>query len=288
MTYNPSRYEYPYGIHLLDDLHNLFPELLYDPGMFPGNQLLTFMQMRTNELFPADYAHNRTQYRLYQLERRRREAGIPLPSLHQTPQRRRVTPIPVPATPARPTRPVSRQVPHPEPQPQPQVHTQYQTYTIPLTNLFSTLLGSAATGPTGATDEEEEGHVGMQAMQWNPITVTTTPTTTTNLLNTLMVSALLGQPSQDLTDLLTPVVVAPTAAQLAAGTIVSSLEPPADVTCTICQDHAPPVPTATEWRILRHCGHRFHRTCIDQWFRQNVHCPVCRHDIREVNTETAN
>jgi hypothetical protein len=34
-------------------------------------------------------------------------------------------------------------------------------------------------------------------------------------------------------------------------------------------------------RRLNRCGHTFHTTCIDTWFQRNVHCPVCRHDIRE-------
>ncbi len=49
-------------------------------------------------------------------------------------------------------------------------------------------------------------------------------------------------------------------------------------TCSICQD------TYTEGQAIRsltHCSHRFHKSCIDQWFEQNVHCPVCRFDIRE-------
>ena len=34
-------------------------------------------------------------------------------------------------------------------------------------------------------------------------------------------------------------------------------------------------------RTLTHCGHRFHVLCIDNWFQRNVHCPLCRHDIRD-------
>lgn len=238
MSFNPNRYEYPYGIHLLDDIHNLFPEIMYDAGMFPGNQLLAFLQMRTAELFPEEFSHSRAQYRLYQLERRRREVGIP-----QTP--RRPQPMRVPQ---------ARRLRQQQPQPATVATAAataaaipFQTYTIPLTQLF-----------TGT----EEGDVG----------------TGNNILNALLATVFLG--NQGLTDLLTPVAVAPTPQQLAAATIVSSLEPPADVTCAICQDHAQT--DATGWRIIRHCGHRFHCSCIDEWFRQNVHCPVCRHDIRDI------
>lgn len=32
---------------------------------------------------------------------------------------------------------------------------------------------------------------------------------------------------------------------------------------------------------IRHCGHYFGRDSFNQWFNNNVHCPICRHDIRE-------
>ena len=44
--------------------------------------------------------------------------------------------------------------------------------------------------------------------------------------------------------------------------------------CTICQDS---VTCATR---IRHCGHCFHGSCLEQWFSMSPRCPVCRHDIR--------
>jgi hypothetical protein len=32
---------------------------------------------------------------------------------------------------------------------------------------------------------------------------------------------------------------------------------------------------------IRHCGHTFRRDAIQNWFRSNVKCPVCRYDIRD-------
>ena len=32
---------------------------------------------------------------------------------------------------------------------------------------------------------------------------------------------------------------------------------------------------------IRHCEHMFHEDAINNWFRLNVRCPVCRYDIRE-------
>lgn len=54
-------------------------------------------------------------------------------------------------------------------------------------------------------------------------------------------------------------------------------EPNATGNCAICQDHV----SSSAVRI-RQCGHGFHRTCISQWFRSSVRCPVCRHDIRQM------
>ena len=33
-------------------------------------------------------------------------------------------------------------------------------------------------------------------------------------------------------------------------------------------------------RQLLHCGHLFHQSQFDEWFQNNVRCPVCRYDIR--------
>lgn len=32
---------------------------------------------------------------------------------------------------------------------------------------------------------------------------------------------------------------------------------------------------------IRQCGHIFHRQSLNEWFQQNVRCPMCRYDIRD-------
>lgn len=32
---------------------------------------------------------------------------------------------------------------------------------------------------------------------------------------------------------------------------------------------------------IRHCGHCFRQNALNNWFRENVRCPVCRYDIRD-------
>jgi hypothetical protein len=58
-----------------------------------------------------------------------------------------------------------------------------------------------------------------------------------------------------------------------------------DDICAICQDN---IENNQNVRRLVHCNHYFHQDCIDTWFRGNVHCPTCRHDIRETDQSNIN
>lgn len=80
-----------------------------------------------------------------------------------------------------------------------------------------------------------------------------------------------------------PVPVIPSAQQIAAAT--ETHVGVTETTCTICQE---PVECATR---IRRCGHCFHGQCIAEWFTMNTRCPMCRHDIRDLqrsNTNTNN
>jgi hypothetical protein len=70
-----------------------------------------------------------------------------------------------------------------------------------------------------------------------------------------------------------PISVFPTEAQVTAATETRSNL--VDTQCSICQE------TTTSGLAIRHCGHCFHSTCIQQWFTLNPRCPVCRYDIRD-------
>lgn len=71
-----------------------------------------------------------------------------------------------------------------------------------------------------------------------------------------------------------PVPVVPTADQVRAAT--ESHVNVRDQNCAICQES---VECATR---IRACGHCFHSACIGEWFSMNPRCPVCRHDIRNL------
>lgn len=77
-----------------------------------------------------------------------------------------------------------------------------------------------------------------------------------------------------------PVPVVPTATQIDAA-VDRHVNVP-DTNCAICQEV---VPCATR---IRACGHCFHHQCISQWFTMNTRCPVCRHDIRDLQRRSVN
>jgi len=78
---------------------------------------------------------------------------------------------------------------------------------------------------------------------------------------------------------LDPVVVRPTTEEISTATSLrqAARADEQDI-CAICQDR---YTEGQAIRVLNQCHHAFHKGCIDPWFERNVHCPVCRHDIRE-------
>lgn len=73
-----------------------------------------------------------------------------------------------------------------------------------------------------------------------------------------------------------PVIVRPTLEQINNGTSIVENLSITDI-CTICQDS---MEGTHRNRRINHCNHTFHDSCINTWFRRNVRCPTCRHDIR--------
>ena len=51
-----------------------------------------------------------------------------------------------------------------------------------------------------------------------------------------------------------------------------------DLECSICMDNA------IQGAVVTSCGHRFHQSCIQEWFRQsrNRSCPYCRTSVTEL------
>jgi hypothetical protein len=79
-----------------------------------------------------------------------------------------------------------------------------------------------------------------------------------------------------------PVVVHATPEQILAATDTATPQDDSG-NCAICQETL-----TTPATRIRHCGHSFHTTCISEWFTRSVHCPNCRHDIRNWTFDNPN
>jgi hypothetical protein len=78
-----------------------------------------------------------------------------------------------------------------------------------------------------------------------------------------------------------PVIVRPSRDVISRNTTIQpGSQSPNNSACAICQDT---IQVNDVCRKLNACNHVYHKTCIDQWFESNVHCPTCRHDIRETS-----
>lgn len=264
MAFSYTNFQNPYGFSLLDELHNFFPELLYDDVLFQ-DMMPRYLRFRTHELFPAAFTRQQNMYRLYLATNRRTRAAsqwlnppapastpvrvvsstvIPAPATAPIPESTPAPSTPAPSTPVRPQR---TQVP-PDAPARPTRTNEVLTelvsalMTLPLANEVPSLRGLNINQNTGP--------------MW------------TYMGGTF-----------DLNNLWNDVEVAPSAEQIAEGSIVVDQSAvPADVNCAICLDRG----ENGQWRRL-HCSHYFHHDCVGRWFAQHVACPVCRTDIRDLS-----
>lgn len=269
---NLRDYETLYGVGLLDDLHNYFPGLLYEPEQFRSvAQVLMYVQRQTHRRFDL-FTFGQTAYN---------ERRAPLP-----------VPVPVPILPTMNANP-----PPMNPVAPPPISS---SVSIPLVSQSLrgssrvSLLQQAAPSmyeqEQGQEEEEEEEefeqvHQMIMGMRSNGRAI---PLQNNNATIQLL-SALLNLPTLPSVNtnsfpagFLNPVVVRPTQEQITSSTTLTTLETLSTENCAICQDN---ITAQSEQREINHCHHTFHRGCIDTWFQQNVHCPVCRHDIRENSSQ---
>lgn len=82
-----------------------------------------------------------------------------------------------------------------------------------------------------------------------------------------------------------PVTVSPSQQEIEAATSSITFEelPEGVTSCPITME---PFTENTELLRINHCGHVFARPGIMRWFRNHISCPVCRHDIRNINGNT--
>lgn len=80
-------------------------------------------------------------------------------------------------------------------------------------------------------------------------------------------------------NLLTPVIVRPSHDIIQQATTLETIQEPLPTgICVICQEE---YAVGNAVRRIRHCQHFFHNDCIMQHFDSSVRCPTCRHDIRD-------
>ena len=249
-----TAYEELYGIGLLDDLHNFFPAILYEANRFQSvTQLLQYIRQQARNRFDlfsfGERAYEDTQVRSRQ---RTTTASVSLSfeapaSLHPN--------IPIP----------SNAPAHNAPDAEDDLDEGE----------------GAGVGPSDSQNMDRLLMVALMDILANGShrsSVSVRPLQ--NPLGSSLSSLLNGRDSSLFTfdNLLQPVVVRPTQDQITAGSQLLQLTEPDH--CSICQDS---ISTTQPARRLTVCQHVFHQGCIDTWYNRNVHCPICRHDIREQN-----
>ena len=94
--------------------------------------------------------------------------------------------------------------------------------------------------------------------------------------------------NDDFTNFMTPVVIRPTLEQINTATVTSSydlIENPVNTCCPISTVEFRNEDIVTK---ILYCGHIFLKIELENWFRSNVRCPMCRYDIRNYRSNTQN
>ena len=305
IPHNPNHYETVYGFSVLDELHNFMPEFLYDDTIFQ-NEMLAYMRHRVRNLFHDTYIRQQHMYTIYSAQQRR-SSFLEWQRLRQQqrqPQRQApVTNARAPMTAEEMINAVSAALNGGAPIPGvsnirlevPVTDTTPLRRAAPLVDTYAAVAASATPAATGsAASTGSTASTGGQTHPRSYVGGLLPPTNRGNsagLLQFLATGLFADMDNVIQTNIQTTggrafwqdVEVAATDREIAAGsTVVEQATIPSDVNCAICQEHTyADGDSSYHWRQL-HCSHKFHKECIDEWFGQSVHCPVCRADIRDV------
>jgi len=91
-------------------------------------------------------------------------------------------------------------------------------------------------------------------------------------------------PTTDFTTFFQNVTVAPTDTQISNASRVITYNTDEPLNFTSCPITIENFEDGEHVLVLNYCGHAFREEAIRNWFRSNVRCPVCRHDIRTLPT----
>jgi len=234
-------YQRVYGVTLMDDIHNYFPAILYEQNRFNSvADLLGYVRSQMRRHF--DLFSNET--RMHTAAHRAAPPAAPAPA-RATPRVHVHTAPPHTPSLQRQTSLAST--------------SQYVPHTgVPRSEVIWTNLAVPVESP--------DSSLGNQLLR--------------ELLGSTSIASIINEFSGLASQPMTPVIVRPTAQQIATASTVTTVDAEASTTamCAICQDSISP---GTSARRLTACTHTFHTGCIDTWFTSHVCCPVCRHDIRE-------
>jgi hypothetical protein len=239
-----------YHAPMLNDLHNYFPEILYNPGRFQTTQdLIQYIIQVANE---NPYLRGQAQYNYYQTLRHASASAALSPSISAPPPAYATATVSAPS--------LSSPLPAMQPAMQPPLQPSLQ----PSDRIYRTTTRISRF----SSDDDRDFFNILFAPQGS------SPVRGDNFVTTLLGQLLHGAPQT----FLDPVIVSPSAEQIDEATTVETAIITQEDNCAICQEE---IGMGQEMRTIDHCHHTFHQHCIDIWFQRNVRCPTCRHDIRD-------
>ena len=269
----------PYELNLLNDLHEIVPEFLYDTEL-ATSPTLRFFQNRLSHMYP-EFHRQRGFYTREQAESRRlslraaniRPSRMPNPSITPSASASLHRAVPVTHTPTAFTPPI---VPL---QTTPSIQTweslQNSTYENLIRNIILPIVNDNNV-PVTSDDEDEVVTPPVAAQRQRPVR---------HVLRTARGGINITIPGDLDGAWWDPVTVRPSATLYNRNTeVLDASGISLETNCSICQSHVledlSGSTVGNTWRRIRQCGHMFHTSCIDRWFSQNIHCPLCRTDIR--------
>ena len=244
-----SNYTSNFRVGLLDDLHNYFPDLLYNSDRFQSVQdVLQYVQGQARTLCNpfeqgqrAYRAHFQPQQQQQQQQPQPQQSNtntihIPVQSPTGPVGDTSGSPVLVDSTPIRSIRSLTVNPPP--------VYRRYHTTRPYYTSIMNEFVN-------------EDNLIGINTLG-----------SLSNLFNIALNPSFAS---------MNDVVVVPTNEQINnATTLVNNLTTTGSEDCAICQEAM-----EENLRKINRCNHLFHRSCIETWFQSGVTCPICRIDIRE-------
>lgn len=309
--------EYIYGVQILDDIHNYFPDLLYNNRRFDNVQDV-FAYIRINMPNYHIYNANCERYRNFINNARVRYSMYPSIPPQWTVSRRgmysRFGSAAVRSMRRSRTEERGEEL---DDQQENIANILHRTYTTPVVTTTSistpprtpiaTMPPTNSSIPISRPIPREEDPLLYESLNYptpllrtsrlSDISIRSGTILQNNVLDTMsngIGNAVLSTITQlfptianiDIqTEDMEPAIVHPTREEIRNSTTEEILTTNDMPLCTICQEN---MPSGSRVRRLCYCDHFFHKECIDTWFERNVRCPICRDDIREVHEEDDN